>query len=210
MQGCTHTYFLQSFAFLNHFEELQNVLFQVELIINNAPLIYVYPNTIKICLTPNYLLFGRQLLLSSNTTSTVAANITVLSSTTDKVNRISNHFWDRWRHKYVVNLRETQRTSKLNINSLKVNVNDIVLVFYEKVPRHFWRIVIVTRVLPSRDSEIRGAIVRIAKTNTILKRPVNKLFAVENTYYDTNQTDKASHKEITSPFVCCPVNREYS
>ena len=73
-----------------------------------------------------------------------------------------------------MNLRETQRTSKLNIDSLKINVNDIVLVFYEKVPRHFWRIAIVTRVLPSRDSEIRGTIVRITKTNTILKRLVNK------------------------------------
>ena len=91
---------------------------------------------------------------------------------------------DRWRYEYVINLRKTQRTSNLNINSLQINVNDIVLVFYEKVPRHFWRIVIVTRV-PSRDSEIRRAIVRIAKTNTILKCPVNKLFAVENTYHDT-------------------------
>ena len=117
---------------------------------------------------------------------------------------------DRWRHEYVVNLRETQRTSKLNINSLKINVNDIVLVFYEKVPRHFWRIAIVTRVLPSRDSEIRGAIVRIAKTNTILKRPVNKLFAIKNICYGTKQTDKASHKEIASLLPCCPANCEYS
>ena len=39
---------------------------------------------------------------------------------------------------YVVNLRETQRTSKLNINSLKVNVNDIVLVFFMKrCPNNF-------------------------------------------------------------------------
>ena len=59
--------------------------------------------------------FGRQLLQSSNTKSTVAANLTVLLSTTDKINRISNHFWDRLRHDYVVNLRETQRTSKLYI-----------------------------------------------------------------------------------------------
>ena len=65
--------------------------------------------------------------------------------------------------------------------------------------RHFWRIAIVTRVLPSRDSEIRGPIVRITKTNKILNRPVNKLFAIENTYHDTNQIDKASHKEIASP-----------
>ena len=98
-----------------------------------------------------------------------------------------------------MNLRETQRTSKLSKDSLKINVNDIVLVFYKKVPRRFWRIAIITQLLPSRDSEIRGAIVRITKTNTILKHPVNKLFAVENTYHDTNQTDKASHKEIPSP-----------
>ena len=51
---CNHLLF-----FLNHIEELQSVLFEVELIINNAPLIYVYPNTIEICLTPNHLLFGR-------------------------------------------------------------------------------------------------------------------------------------------------------
>ena len=76
-------------------------------------------------------------------------------------------------------------------NSLKINVNNIVLVYDEKVPTHFWRIVIVTDVLPSGDSEIRGAIVRIAKTHTILKRPVNKLFTVQNAYNDTNQTHKA-------------------
>ena len=110
---------------------------------------------------------------------------------------------------YIENLRETQ-TLKSNTNSLKINVNDIVLVFYEKVPKRFWRIAIVTRVLPSRNSEIRGAIVGVAKTNTVLKRPVNKLFAVENTYHDTNQPDKASHREIVSLFPCCPVNCEYS
>ena len=47
------------FVFFNHFEERENVLFEVEIITNNAPLIYVYPNTIEICSTPNHLLFGR-------------------------------------------------------------------------------------------------------------------------------------------------------
>ena len=58
------------------------------------------------------------------------------------------------------------------------------------MPRYFWRIAIVTGVLPSRDSQKR-VLVRVAKTNTILKRPVNKLFRVENTYHDLYQTDKA-------------------
>ena len=58
-------------------------------------------------------------------------------------------------------------------------------------------------------SKIRGAIVRIAKTNAILKRPVNNLFAAENINHDTNQIDKASHREMASPFPCCPENHQY-
>ena len=63
------------------------LLFEVKLIINNAPLTYVYPNTIETCLTPNYLLFGKQLLYYFNTASTVVGNLAVLSSTTDKINQ---------------------------------------------------------------------------------------------------------------------------
>ena len=36
---------------------------------------------------------------------------------------------------------------------------------------------------------------RIKKVNTILKRPVNKLFPIEYTYDDTNQTDKAREQK---------------
>ena len=82
--------------------------------------------------------------LIQHTSITVVKDLTVLSSTTDKINRMTNHFLERWRQEYVVNLRETQ-TSTLNIDSLKINVNDIVLVIYEKVPRHFWRIAIITQ-----------------------------------------------------------------
>ena len=147
--------------------------------------------------TPNHLLFDRQLLYSSNATSTVVRNVTVSSSTTDKINHsVPNYFWDRWRYEYVVNLRKTQRTSELNANSPKINANDIVLVSDEKVPIHFWRIAIVPGVLPNRDSERRGVVVRIAKTNTILKRPVNNLFTVENTCHDTNQTDKVREQKF--------------
>ena len=180
----------------DHFEEIQAVLFELEPIIKNAPLTYVYPNTIEICLSPNHLLFGRPLLYSSNTTPTVVRNLTVLSSTSDKINRLSNHFVDRWRHEDELNLRETQQTSKLNVNSQKINVNNIVLAYNEKVPKHFWRIAIITEILPSGDSEIRGAIVRIAKTNIIQKHPLSKLFTVENIYYDTNQADKARERKL--------------
>ena len=92
----------------------------------------------------------------------------------------------------MVILRETQRTLKLNINSQENNVNDIVLVYDKKVPIHFWRIAVVTGILPSRDFEIRWAVVRIAKTNTTIKRLVNKLFIVGNIYRDSDKTEKGT------------------
>ena len=52
------------------------------------------------------------------------------------------------------------------------------------------------RVLTSRDSEIKGAIAISAKTNAILKRPVNKLLPIEHTYHDTIQTDKAREQKL--------------
>ena len=67
-----------------------------------------------------------------------------------------------------------------------------MLDYDQKVLRHFWKIAIVTGVLPSRDSDIKGAIMRIKKTNAVLKCPLNKLFLIEYTYHETNQTDKAA------------------
>ena len=124
---------------------------EVKLIINNASSTYVYPNAIKTYLTPNHMLFDRQLLCYSNITSPVIRNLTVLSSTTDKINRISNHFYDRWRREFVVNLRETQRAKKLNITPKSY----VVLVYDEKVPGHFLRIAIVTGALPSTGSDTK-------------------------------------------------------
>ena len=42
----------------------------------------------------------------------------------------------------------------------------------------------LTGVLPSRDSEIKGAIMWTATTNAILKHPVNKLFLTEKSYQE--------------------------
>ena len=82
-------FILQSLVFLQSLWRTTNCVYWswiVELIIKNATLTYVYPNIIETCSIPNHLLFGRQLLYSSNATST------------DTINCISNDFWNRWRH----------------------------------------------------------------------------------------------------------------
>ena len=54
----------------------------------------------------------------------------------------------------------------------------------------------LTGVIPSRDSERRWTIARIAKTNAIFTRPVNKLFPTENTYQDSKQTGMARQQKL--------------
>ena len=83
----------------------------------------------------------------------------------------------------MVNLRETQRTSKLNIKRWKV-----AQTLLQELP--------LTGALPSKESEIRGAIVLIAKTNKILRYPINKLFPIENTYQDTIQAGTAGEQNL--------------
>ena len=51
-------------------------------------------------------------------------------------------------------------------------------------------------MLPSRNSGIKGKIVRTKKTNAILKRLVNKHFTIEYTYHDANQTGKAREQKL--------------
>ena len=85
-----------------------------------------------------------------------------------------------------------------------------MLVYDEKVPWRFCKISIVTGVLPSRDSEIKGAIVKILMTNAILKLPVNKLFPIKYTYHGTNQIDKAREQKLQweAAVNCVKIKRE--
>ena len=72
-------------------------------------------------------------------------------------------------------------------------LNNYVALNYDgKVSRHFWRIAIVTGVLPSRDSEIKGVLWRLMQflnVSFILKM-------YENTYHDTHKTDKARQQML--------------
>ena len=67
----------------------------------------------------------------------------------------------------------------------------------KRCPQNFWRIGIVRVVLSSRDSAIKGAIVRIKKTNAILERHVNKLFPIDK-HDDANQGKRTKVKMRSS------------
>ena len=46
-------------------------------------------------------------------------------------------------------------------------------------PRLQWKLGLVTDLIPGQDTTVKGVKVRLSRSNTIISRPVNKLFLVE-------------------------------
>ena len=87
------------------FYQLKIVIQEIELILNSRPLGVLYDDDMEQILTPNHLLFGRNLNLEN-----VRSNFNLESEVELKKcvnhNNILTHFWNRWRSVYVPSLRE--------------------------------------------------------------------------------------------------------
>ena len=117
------------------YEELQTVLFENECILNNRPITYYYSTNIEPCYTPNHLLYGRTLTLSNTDKNDINYSTINPILESQKLNNIVNHFWNRWQNEYLCNLRETHKPHKSRTTLPVIEVNDIVVVYVDKLPR---------------------------------------------------------------------------
>ena len=165
---------------------MMTLLLEIELIVNNRPITYVYPNELEECLTPNHLLFSRRLeskSLSNHDTPLVVADP---GNYFPLINNLLEHFWNRWRQEYLTELRVQHCNDSTKGQSIALN--DIVLVHDDKLPRSLWRIGKVVALITSQDNKIRGANVRLPNSS-ILRRPVSKLYPIEYSPYNNNKND---------------------
>ena len=160
------------------FNELQILLYEIELVLNSRPLGFVYDNDLEEILTPNHLLFGRKLYTSN---SSIQGNVKVnldLPKRIHHINMLLNHFWSRWRNEYVTSLRKYDKKYK-RTNNIKPSINDIVIVFEEKQPRNKWMLGRVRELITGHDGKTRGVKIMMGKTKTVISRPVNKVYPLE-------------------------------
>ena len=87
----------------------------------------------------------------------------------------------------------TLKPNKLRTTLPIIEVNDIVIVHVDKLPKSQWKLGLVTELIPGRDTKVRGAKVSLSKTNTIITRPVNKLYLLER--LNTNITSATINKD---------------
>ena len=84
---------------------------------------------------PNHLLYGRTLTLSNTDMNYINYNTINPILEPQKLNNIVNHFWNRWQKDYLCSLRETHKPNKLRTTLPIIEVNDIVIVHVDKLPR---------------------------------------------------------------------------
>ena len=99
-----------------NYEQMQPVLQEIETIVNNQLLTYVYPTELETYLTSNHLLFGRTLSFSN----LEPAPLKLYSS---KLSNIINYLWDRWRKEYITSLV----LSTINIGDMVIGIMEDVI-----------------------------------------------------------------------------------
>ena len=87
-------------------EQMQTLLKEIEPIVNNRPLNYVYPTELETYITPNHLLFGRILSFLNLEPAPLITKSSSIKLYSSKISNIINHVWDRRRKEYVTGLRK--------------------------------------------------------------------------------------------------------
>ena len=146
---------------------------EIENVINNRPLTFMSDDVNQELLTPNKLLFGRN--LETVAPNEKIENETRLTKRAKYMDTVIEHWWNRWHDEYLTELREHHKYKSKN-SSLQPNVGDIVLIGDDKSKRSSWKMGRINELIASKDLNIRSADVMVAKTGRIIRRPINKLY----------------------------------
>ena len=138
-------------------------------------MIYLYNDVNQEVLTPNKLLFGRNLELCAPNVDVIVGNDILKRKKHTDI--LLEHWWNRWHVEYLTELREHQKY-KYKKQNLIPRVGDIVLVYDEKLRRSEWKVGRIRELGTSSDKNVRSASVLMKKTGKILRRPINKLYPI--------------------------------
>ena len=102
-------------------------------------------------------------------------------------------FWQRWKSDYLSELREHHRYTckkssspavqfKCSSSSPAVQLGDLVFLKEDNMKRNRWKLGKVEELIVSKDSVVRGAVIRISRSgnpSVLLRRPLQLLYPLE-------------------------------
>ena len=157
-------------------EELSEVILDIEVTMNNRPLCYVEEDVQLPTLTPNAFL-----MLNSNVLPELQPyhiEERDLRKRAKFLMKTKDGMWRRWTTEYLSVLRERHRLSreeKGKENSL--TIGDVEIVKSQERNRSFWQLGIVEQLIAGRDGVVQGAKLRVGRSH--VERPVQLLCPLE-------------------------------
>ena len=135
-------------------KELQEVLFDVEVTLNNRPLSYVEEDVQFPLLTPNAMLFANSNILPE--LQPHASRATVRRRAKHLL-KCKEAMWGRWTREYFIRgLRERHR-ALVGVGGASPKVGDVVIVKSEERNRGKWPLGIVESLIVGNDGVVRGS-----------------------------------------------------
>lgn len=86
------------------------------------------------------------------------------------LDKLKEHFWSRWSREYLTSL---QTRGKWTSKECNVQPGMVVLIIEDGLPPQTWRLGVVTKIYPGKDSCVR--VVDVRTSSGIFKRSISKL-----------------------------------
>ena len=155
-------------------DELSEIMLDVEIQINRRPLSYVEDDVQLPTLTPSTFLFQRSSLLPEQ--EPWREEDVNLRKRAKYLKSCKEQLWRRWTREYLTTLRERHNLNHKRRN-FQVTVGDVVIIRSEEKNRNRWPIAVVRQLYPGRDGIVRAVQVDTGKGQ--LERPVQHLYPME-------------------------------
>ena len=157
------------------FNELEEVLLDLEQTLNNRPLTYVEDDIEYPTLTPKSLIFDIQ-----NYIPTMENKHDITDKDLRKrakyVQTCKNAAWSRWSNEYIKTLWE-RHNLKHHKKTNAIKSGDVVLIKGDNKNRGKWNMGIVTDLYPGPDGEVRAVKLRVG--NKVYERAIQHLYLME-------------------------------
>ena len=155
-------------------DELSEVLLDVETQINRRPLSYVEDDVELPILTPSSFMFQRTNQIPKQDTWRIEDQD--LRKRAKYLKTCKENLWKRWKREYLTALRERHNLTHKEAK-FRPKVGDVVIIKTDNKNRGTWPLAIVSAIYPGRDGIIRA--VELKTTHGTIERPVQHLYPLE-------------------------------
>ena len=168
-------------------DDLGEVLLDVETQINRRPLSYIEDDVELTILAPLSFLYQRTNQVPEQDTWWIGDPD--LRKRAKYLKTCKENVWKRWKREYLAALRERHNLTHKEAK-FKPKVGDVVIIKTDNKNRGTWPLAIVSAIFPGRDGIIRA--VELKTTHGTIERPVQHLYPLEiacdkDTVHDTSK-----------------------